>query len=143
MTTQDLWLVLNGSAPRPGVAEAAAGAAQTAQAFHWWQAFPQVRAKGGFAVLLGNPPWERIKLQEEEFFASRSPLIAEAPHKAERGRRIELLREGMLLHSLYPEVEAAQGLAPPNVAEQALHAEFLFSRCIAEASRLSAHHSGS
>jgi hypothetical protein len=124
-TTQDLWLVLNGSAPRPGVAAAAARAAQTAQAFHWWQAFPQVRAKGGFAVLLGNPPWERIKLQEEEFFASRSPLIAEAPHKAERGRRIELLREGMLLHTLYPEVEAAQGLTPPNVAEQALHAEFL------------------
>ncbi len=141
-TTQDLWLVLNGSAPRPGVAVAAARAAQTAQAFHWWQAFPQVRAKGGFAVLVGNPPWERIKLQEEEFFASRSPLIVEAPHKAERGRRIELLREGMLLHSLYPEVEAAQGLAPPNVAEQALHAEFLVARRIAEAASLFAHDSG-
>jgi hypothetical protein len=141
-TTQDLWLVLNGSAPRPGVAAAAARAAQTAQAFHWWQAFPQVRAKGGFAVLLGNPPWERIKLQEEEFFASRSPLIAEAPHKAERGRRIELLREGMLLHTLYPEVEAAQGLMPPNVAEQALHAEFLVARRIAEAASLFAHDSG-
>jgi hypothetical protein len=141
-TTQDLWLVLNGSAPRPGVAAAAARAAQTAQAFHWWQAFPQVRAKGGFDVLLGNPPWERIKLQEEEFFASRSPLIAEAPHKAERGRRIELLREGMLLHTLYPEVEAAQGLMPPNVAEQALHAEFLVARRIAEAASLFAHDSG-
>lgn len=141
-TTQDLWLVLNGSSPRPGVAAAAARAAQTAQAFHWWQAFPLVRAKGGFAVLLGNPPWERIKLQEEEFFASRSPLIAEAPHKAERGRRIELLREGMLLHALYPEVEAAQGLMPPNVAEQALHADFLVARRIAEAASLFAHDSG-
>ena len=141
-TTQDLWLVLNGSAPRPGVAAAAARAAQTAQAFHWWQAFPQVRAKGGFDVLLGNPPWERIKLQEEEFFASRSPLIAEAPHKAERGRRIELLREGMLLHTLYPEVEAAQGMTPPNVAEQALHADFLVARRIAEAASLFAHDSG-
>ncbi|MBL8423869.1 MAG: N-6 DNA methylase, partial [Candidatus Accumulibacter phosphatis] len=141
-TTQDLWLVLNGSAPRPGVAAVAARAAQTAQAFHWWQAFPQVWAKGGFAVLLGNPPWERIKLQEEEFFASRSPLIAEAPHKAARGRRIELLREGMLLHTLYPEVEAAQGMTPPNVAEQALHAEFLVARRIAEAASLFAHDSG-
>ncbi len=141
-TTQDLWLVLNGSVPRPGVAAAAASAAQTAQAFHWWQAFPQVRVKGGFAVLLGNPPWERIKLQEEEFFASRSPLIAEAPHKAERGRRIELLREGMLLHTLYPEVEAAQGMTPPNVAEQALHADFLVARRIAEAASLFAHDSG-
>jgi len=123
-------------------AEAAARAAQTAQTLHWRQAFPQVRAKGGFAVLLGNPPWERIKLQEEEFFASRSPLIAEAPHKAERGRRIELLREGMLLHRLYPEVEAAQGLAPPNVAEQVLHADFLVALRIAEAANLLAHDSG-
>ena len=28
--------------------------------------------------LLGNPPWERIKLQEEEFFAARDPEIANA-----------------------------------------------------------------
>ncbi|WP_153146441.1 DNA methyltransferase [Dechloromonas sp. H13] len=141
-TSQDLWLVLNGGDPRPGVAAAAARAAQTAQAFHWWQAFPQVRAKGGFAVLLGNPPWERIKLQEEEYFASRSPLIAEAPHQAERGRRIELLCEGMLLHALYPEVEAAQGLVPPNLAEQKLYADFIVARRIAEAASLFAHDAG-
>lgn len=141
-TSQDLWLVQNGSAPRPGVADMVRNAAETAQAFHWWQAFPQVRAKGGFDVLLGNPPWERIKLQEEEFFASRSPLVAEAPHKAERGRRIALLAEGMLLHTLYPEVEAAQGLVPPNVAEQALYAEFLAAKRGAEAASLFAHDAG-
>jgi len=141
-TSQDLWLVLNGDAPRQGVAELASQAAKTAQAFHWWQAFPQVQAKGGFDVLLGNPPWERIKLQEEEFFASRSPLVAEAQHKAERGRRIGLLAEGMLLHTLYPEVEAAQGLAPPNRAEQALYGDFLRARRIAEAASLYAHDAG-
>lgn len=127
-TSQDLWLVLNGDHPRPGIAESAHTVAQAAQAFHWWQAFPQVKARGGFDVLLGNPPWERIKLQEEEFFATRSPLVAEAQHKAERGRRIGLLADGMLLHTLYPEVEAAQGLVPPNGAEQALYAEFLAAR---------------
>ncbi|WP_303786287.1 DNA methyltransferase [Azovibrio restrictus] len=141
-TSQDLWLVQNGSAPRPGVADVARRAAEAAQAFHWWQAFPQVRAKGGFDVLLGNPPWERIKLQEEEFFATRSPLVAEAQHKAERGRRIGLLAEGMLLHTLYPEVEAAQGLAPPNGAEQALYADFLAARRNAEAASLFAHDAG-
>lgn len=141
-TSQDLWLVQNGSVPRPGVADVARHAAEAAQAFHWWQAFPQVRAKGGFDVLLGNPPWERIKLQEEEFFASRSPLVAEAPHKAERGRRIGLLAEGMLLHTLYPEVEAAQGLVPPNAAEQALYAEFLAAKRGAEGASLFAHDSG-
>lgn len=141
-TSQDLWLVLNGDHPRPGIAESAHTVAQAAQAFHWWQAFPQVKAKGGFDVLLGNPPWERIKLQEEEFFATRSPLVAEAQHKAERGRRIGLLAEGMLLHTLYPEVEAAQRLVPPNGAEQALYAEFLAARRNAEAASLFAHDAG-
>lgn len=141
-TSQDLWLVQNGGTPRPGVADVARRTAEAAQAFHWWQAFPQVRARGGFDVLLGNPPWERIKLQEEEFFASRSPLVAEAPHKAERGRRIGLLAEGMLLHTLYPEVEAAQGLAPPNAAEQALFAEFSAAKRGAEAASLFAHDAG-
>ena len=75
-TSQDLWLVQNGSAPRPGVAEAARRAANNAQAFHWWQAFPHVRAKGGFDVLLGNPPWEVSQMGEEEYFAARAPSIA-------------------------------------------------------------------
>lgn len=29
--------------------------------FHWHLAFPEVLAAGGFACVLGNPPWERIK----------------------------------------------------------------------------------
>ena len=28
--------------------------------------------------MLGNPPWERVKLQEKEWFATRRPEIAEA-----------------------------------------------------------------
>ncbi len=75
-TSQDLWLVQNGGTPRPGVAEVARRAAQTAQAFHWWQAFPQVKARGGFDVLLGNPPWEVSQMGEEEYFAARAPSIA-------------------------------------------------------------------
>ncbi|WP_122887610.1 Eco57I restriction-modification methylase domain-containing protein [Burkholderia pseudomallei] len=141
-TSQDLWLVLNGSDCRPGVPAVATAAARRAQAFHWWQAFPQVKAKGGFDVLLGNPPWERIKLQEEEFFASRSPLVADAPHTAERRRRIGLLAEGMLLHTISPDQEAAQGLAPPNTAEQQLYSDFIGARRRAEASSLFAHDAG-
>jgi hypothetical protein len=44
--------------------------------------------EGGFDVILGNPPWERIKLQEEEFFASRNTAIARAPNAAARKRLI-------------------------------------------------------
>jgi hypothetical protein len=76
--------------------------------FHWHLAFPDVFKappagekpenaqtgwNGGFAVVLGNPPWERIKLQEKEWFAARHPEIAAAPNKAARERLIRSLRE--------------------------------------------------
>jgi hypothetical protein len=123
-------------------AQAAYHACRAHSVFHWWLAFPQIAAKGGFAVMLGNPPWERIKLQEEEFFATRSPLVAAAKNKAERAKRIELLRQGLLLHTLYPDVEAAEGLSPPNRAEMLLHEEFIIARRGAEAASLYAHESG-
>ncbi len=55
--------------------------------FHWWSAFPNVFAagnKGGFDAVIGNPPWDRIKLQEIEWFAERSPKIAFATKAADR-----------------------------------------------------------
>lgn len=140
-----LWGLLHPNphqAAKPGLAQAAHDLCRAHSVFHWWLAFPQVAAKGGFAVMLGNPPWERIKLQEEEFFATRSPLVAAAKNKAERAKRIELLRQGLLLHTLYPDVEAAEGLSPPNRAEMRLHEEFIVARRGAEAASLYAHDSG-
>ncbi len=61
--------------------------------FHWPLEFPEVFAAGGFDVVLSNPPWERVKLQEQEFFASRDPDIALAPNKAKRGELIRRLQE--------------------------------------------------
>ncbi len=59
--------------------------------FHWHLQFPQVFAKGGFDVVLGNPPWERVKLQEQEVFASRSEEIAKAVNAAARKKLIAKL----------------------------------------------------
>ncbi len=63
--------------------------------FHWPLEFPEVfeRERGGFDVVLGNPPWERIELQEKEFFAARDHEIADAPNKAARERLIRALTE--------------------------------------------------
>jgi hypothetical protein len=47
---------------------------------------------GGFSCVIGNPPWERIKLQEQEFFASRNPEIANAPNAAARKKLIAALK---------------------------------------------------
>jgi hypothetical protein len=68
--------------------------------FHWPLEFPEVFAAGGFDVLLSNPPWERIKLQEQEFFAARDPRIATAANKAARSRLItELIEKNPALHA--------------------------------------------
>ena len=78
------------------------------QLFHWHMAFPDVFEvpnegeapldeamgwSGGFDVMLGNPPWERIKIQEKEWFATRDPEIAKAPTAAKRRKRIAALEE--------------------------------------------------
>jgi hypothetical protein len=73
--------------------------------FHWYIEFPHIfRAddgahkvdprtgwEGGFTCVIGNPPWERVKLQEQEFFAARDPDIANAPNAAVRKKLIEKL----------------------------------------------------
>ena len=52
--------------------------------------------------MLGNPPWERVKLQEKEWFAERSPEIANAPNAAARKRMIEaLIATDPELHQLF------------------------------------------
>ena len=63
------------------------------QFFHWHLAFPEVFAKGGFDCVLGNPPWEKINLKKEEYFAVTHPEIANALTKAERARLLEALEE--------------------------------------------------
>ena len=77
--------------------------AQKHKFFHWPLEFPEVflpfaidhspLTDFGFDVILCNPPWERIKLQEQEFFASKDPEIAKAPNKSARQRMIQQLRE--------------------------------------------------
>ncbi len=66
--------------------------------FHWELAFPTIwqaggaRRGAGFDVVVGNPPWDRVKLQEVEWFAARKPEIATAQRASDRKRMIEGLR---------------------------------------------------
>ncbi len=121
---------------------AAHAACQQAQVLHWPLAFPQVFATGGFDCVLGNPPWERIKLQEEEFFATRHPAVAAAKNKAERSQRIHWLSEGMLSQHLYP-TDNAHHTPTESAAEQRLYAEFVIARRVAEAASVFMHVDGS
>ncbi|MBD2147406.1 DNA methyltransferase [Sphaerospermopsis sp. FACHB-1194] len=43
--------------------------------FHWGYHFDQIIARGGFDIILGNPPWEIFKPQAKEFFAEYSDIV--------------------------------------------------------------------
>jgi len=118
---------------------AARDACEQARVFHWPLAFPQVFAQGGFDCVLGNPPWERIKLQEEEFFATRHRDVAQARNKAERAQRIQWLSEGMLARHLYPDLAHE---VHEDEAEKRLYREFVTARRTAEAASVFAHVKG-
>ena len=67
---------------------------------HWQVAFPGVwsdwerpERRGGFDAVIGNPPWDRIKLQQVEWFAARRPDIAHAQRAADRKRMIAALQQ--------------------------------------------------
>ena len=83
-----MWQRATGGQVYPPLEGRAVDLARAASAFHWPLEFPEIMAAGGFDVVLGNPPWDRIKLQEREFFAARAPDVATAANAAERRRRI-------------------------------------------------------
>ena len=67
---------------------------------HWevsfpgvWSGWQEAEPQGGFDAVIGNPPWDRIKLQEVEWFATRSPGLALAPTAAARKASIQQLRK--------------------------------------------------
>ena len=77
------------------------------QFFHWHLAFPHVftvpasgeEAKnkqtgwnGGFDVVLGNPPWEKLTILETEYFSGKDAVIASTKTKAARKKALEDLR---------------------------------------------------
>lgn len=141
-TSATLYLTLLGDAlpmAQQSALTAARAACTEAHVLHWPLAFPQVFASGGFDCVLGNPPWERIKLQEEEFFATRHRDVAEAKNKAERSQRIQWLSEGMLAKQLFPQHDHRSHECE---AEQRLFAEFISTRRIAEAASAFAHVKG-
>jgi len=94
-TTADVRTRLAGGNVYGPLEAAAVDAPATARVFHWPLAFPDVMLArgdgigGGFDVVLGNPPWERIKLQEQEFFAGTP--AADAANAAARTRMIDAL----------------------------------------------------
>ncbi|MFS8805198.1 N-6 DNA methylase [Synechococcus sp. R55.6] len=87
ITTQAVADRLQERTPSQALATAQALAVEN-RFFHWPLEFPEVFESGGFDVILSNPPWEQIQLEEQEFFASRDAQIARASNAAARKRLI-------------------------------------------------------
>jgi hypothetical protein len=92
--------------------------------FHWPLEFPEAFAAGGFDCLLGNPPWERLKFQDAEFFSTRKQEIAAASTASKRKILI-----------------VALGQSPVGSPDQAIYLDYLGNRRIAEAASLFCRHS--
>ncbi|HEY0013098.1 MAG TPA: hypothetical protein VGB79_09635, partial [Allosphingosinicella sp.] len=100
------------------IAEALA-IAHEANFLHWQVAFPGVwsdwesrASPGGFDAVIGNPPWDRLKMQEVEWFAARKPEIAYATKAADRKRGVKRLRdEGDPLAADYEKATRFAGMA--------------------------------
>lgn len=81
-------------------------------ALDWARAFPTIFPKGqpgGFACVIGNPPWEQIMLHDREFFSLTHPMIAMAVNAADRDAMIERLPEEN--PELYQSYQAADAKA--------------------------------
>ncbi len=78
------------------VVQRAINRAAVERLLHWELAFPTVwkDGQGGFDAVIGNPPWDRMKLQEVEWFAERRPEIALQARAADRKRLIALEQAG-------------------------------------------------
>jgi hypothetical protein len=73
--------------------------------FHWHVEFPHIFRvgnghkdidpatgwSGGFSCVIGNPPWDQVQVDPQEFFASRNPAIANAANMTARDALISTL----------------------------------------------------
>jgi hypothetical protein len=97
---------LRGNLTNQKLIEAANKLAEEKHFLHWPLEFPEVFEEGGFDCVLGSPPWEKIKLQEKEFFASRSLEIANAQNKTARDKLIkELPKENPALSQAFQDAK--------------------------------------
>ena len=58
-----------------------------------WDNWSSAVRSGGFDAVVGNPPWDRMKLQQVEWFAARRPEIARAQRASDRNRMIKALKD--------------------------------------------------
>lgn len=97
--------------------------AQEENFLHWeisfpgvWEQWENVHPTGGFDAVIGNPPWDKIKMQEVEWFAARRPEIALKQKASDRKEMVADLKKSGDPLSLDYEKAAARAEASARVA---------------------------
>ncbi len=81
-------LAVGGSGSHAATRELVERTAADFRFFHWPLEFPAVFERGGFDAVLGNPPWDQIQLDPQEWFAERAPDVATSATSAKRAAMI-------------------------------------------------------
>ncbi len=107
--------VLLGGENRPGrtpttpeyreIRDAANAIVERERILHWELTFPEVMSAGGFDAVIGNPPWEQLKIDEIEWWEPRDERVALAESTVDRDKLIDAYRESD--HPLYSEFATA------------------------------------
>ncbi len=101
---------------------------------NWQVAFPGIWSDweedgltGGFDAIIGNPPWDRMKLQEVEWFAARRRGISLAQRASDRKRMIQELVDAK--DPIIRDYEKASGRAEMSLEQARKSGEYpLLSR---------------
>lgn len=68
--------------------------AQSERFFHWCVEFPEVFAyDGGFDVMCGNPPWDKLQMEDEKWFVGKNIDIVNAANQNARDNMIKDLEK--------------------------------------------------
>lgn len=83
--------------------ESSSEALQTLSAVHFPITFPEVflRTRAGFDVILGNPPWENVKVEQDAFWARHFPGLSGKPQREQESEKARLRNERPDLVVLY------------------------------------------
>jgi hypothetical protein len=92
----------NGGSTQGGLLDEVKKVNQAEGFFHWPLEFADVDAKGGFECVLGNPPWDMLQLNPQEFFNVSAPEISAIENMADREKAIaQLAQHNPHLYQLY------------------------------------------
>ena len=81
-TTGDVWRILSEDTPKTSLIQFVDSHIKGLNAFHWFLEFYDIFSEGGgFDVVIGNPPWEKLTILQREFFNFDLEIAQEANSK--------------------------------------------------------------